>query len=151
MYEVDEDACTGCGLCVELCPAGAVSIRGGVAGIDRDSCTSCGACRDECPQGAIYEYEVLPATRKSGEATAAFAPKGYRLAVRPGVSSLTPREKTAAALALLPALSRVVLRLAGHVYQRSAGKARSRDARAESLRPLGRSDAGRHRWHGGRG
>jgi len=150
MYTVDEDACTGCGLCVECCPTKAISIRGRVAEIDEDSCTSCGACRDECPQGAIYEYEALPAPWERRGEPAAFASKGSRPAVRPKVTSLAPREKAAVAVALLPLLARLLLRAAGRVSLRGAERPRSRSGGAGASSPRGRSGGERHRWHGGR-
>jgi ferredoxin len=49
---VDEDECTGCGLCCEVCPRGAISLNG-TAKIDTSRCTACLACVKQCPQGAI--------------------------------------------------------------------------------------------------
>lgn len=49
---VDEDECTGCGLCCEVCPVGAVTLNG-CADIDASRCTACLACVERCPQGAI--------------------------------------------------------------------------------------------------
>ena len=49
---VDAVKCTACGLCVEVCPADAVSLDD-IAQIDREKCTGCGQCVTECPQDAI--------------------------------------------------------------------------------------------------
>lgn len=52
--EVDSDKCTGCGLCVEVCPVEAIKVADDdVAVVDADECTDCGACVDECPNEAI--------------------------------------------------------------------------------------------------
>lgn len=44
--------CTGCGLCIEACPAGAISLSHGRAQID-GTCKGCGRCAALCPAGAI--------------------------------------------------------------------------------------------------
>jgi len=49
---VDADQCTGCGLCIQVCPAGAITVNA-MATIDVGRCTACGQCVAECPQGAI--------------------------------------------------------------------------------------------------
>jgi ferredoxin len=49
---VDADQCIGCGLCVQVCVAGAITING-AAKIDVGKCTACGQCVAECPRGAI--------------------------------------------------------------------------------------------------
>lgn len=50
---VDSDLCTGCGVCVDMCPMGAISLRDNIAQVDIQKCTGCGICEDECPVGAI--------------------------------------------------------------------------------------------------
>jgi len=50
--KVDEEKCTGCGLCEEVCPAGAISVDD-VAQVDAGKCNDCGACVEECPNEAI--------------------------------------------------------------------------------------------------
>lgn len=50
---VDEEKCTGCGLCHLFCPDGAASIVDGKAKIDYDYCKGCGICASECPSKAI--------------------------------------------------------------------------------------------------
>jgi predicted Fe-Mo cluster-binding NifX family protein/ferredoxin len=49
---VDADRCSGCGLCVQVCAAGAITVNG-AAKIDVGKCTACGQCVAQCPQGAI--------------------------------------------------------------------------------------------------
>jgi len=58
MY-VDENLCSGCAVCVDLCAQGAVALKGTVAAIDEARCTSCGRCLDGCPTGAIIDVEVV--------------------------------------------------------------------------------------------
>jgi predicted Fe-Mo cluster-binding NifX family protein/ferredoxin len=49
---VDAEKCTGCGLCREVCPQGAMSVEE-TARIDAGKCTGCGQCVTECPQDAL--------------------------------------------------------------------------------------------------
>lgn len=44
----DEDRCVGCGNCVDVCPAEAITLEGGKAVTDRKKCTACGECVDYC-------------------------------------------------------------------------------------------------------
>jgi ferredoxin len=51
---IDEDLCTGCGLCVPGCPEGALQIIEGKARLVSDLfCDGLGACIGECPENAI--------------------------------------------------------------------------------------------------
>jgi ferredoxin len=54
---IDEQECTGCGVCIPYCPVEAISDRGGVSFIDFDQCVECGVCRRfvDCPGNAIHE------------------------------------------------------------------------------------------------
>ena len=50
----NEEMCTGCGRCAEVCPHGVFDVDGNKATIiDRDSCMECGACSMNCPVEAI--------------------------------------------------------------------------------------------------
>jgi ferredoxin len=52
--ELDQDACTCCGICPGVCPHLILEIRGPKVSIrDRDECMECGACALNCPVGAI--------------------------------------------------------------------------------------------------
>ena len=37
---VDQEECIGCGICVDICPTGAISVKGGKTGIDMAKCIS---------------------------------------------------------------------------------------------------------------
>ena len=49
---VDQEKCTGCGQCVDVCPIEAIELDNGMAVIS-DECIECGACVDTCPTEAI--------------------------------------------------------------------------------------------------
>lgn len=46
--------CLGLGNCVRVCPFEAIEMGpGGLPQVDEDKCTGCGLCRDACPRGII--------------------------------------------------------------------------------------------------
>lgn len=50
---VDGDRCSGCCLCVSICPYGAIELVNGKAEVNEVACEGCGACVSACPSGAI--------------------------------------------------------------------------------------------------
>jgi len=50
---VDAELCVGCGLCVDSCQFGALSIENDTAVIDAIACMGCGVCASKCAQGAL--------------------------------------------------------------------------------------------------
>ena len=62
--ETDEDACTGCGECAEICPVDAVVMEGDLPRIDTQWCIGCGVCVSGCPAGAA-KLKIRP--DKTGE------------------------------------------------------------------------------------
>jgi heterodisulfide reductase subunit A len=50
---VDHMACDGCGVCLEVCPTNAITLREEKEDIDPFLCNGCGGCIPECPTGAI--------------------------------------------------------------------------------------------------
>jgi predicted Fe-Mo cluster-binding NifX family protein/NAD-dependent dihydropyrimidine dehydrogenase PreA subunit len=49
---VDSEKCTGCGICISVCPTGAIEINQ-QAVINEEACNGCAACVSECPNEAI--------------------------------------------------------------------------------------------------
>lgn len=45
--------CVGCGVCRDICPAKAITIKKGKAIIDRPACIRCFCCQEFCPKGAM--------------------------------------------------------------------------------------------------
>lgn len=59
MIYVNNEACTGCGICLESCPVNAIMMHERIAYIDESRCEECGLCLDACPQGAILSVEMV--------------------------------------------------------------------------------------------
>lgn len=54
IVNIDEEKCTGCGLCIPNCAEGALQIVNGKAKLVKDIyCDGLGACLGHCPEGAI--------------------------------------------------------------------------------------------------
>lgn len=54
IVEIDQEKCTGCGLCVNACQEGALRLINGKAQLVSESyCDGLGNCLPECPAGAI--------------------------------------------------------------------------------------------------
>jgi len=57
---IDEDACTGCGICLEWCPTDAIVLSEEELAVrDENACFGCGVCARFCPEEAISLKEGL--------------------------------------------------------------------------------------------
>lgn len=78
IIQIDEDKCTGCGLCADACHEGAIGMVDGKAKLLRDDyCDGLGDCLPACPTGAItfiereaaaYDEAAVLATRETKKA-----------------------------------------------------------------------------------
>lgn len=50
---IDQEACTVCGICMEVCPDSAIHTEQEKYVIDYVYCKGCGLCAFECPSKAI--------------------------------------------------------------------------------------------------
>ncbi len=53
--QVDEDKCTGCGICSEVCQYNAIILLKGHPVVFPSLCHGCGSCTLNCPENAIQE------------------------------------------------------------------------------------------------
>jgi len=68
IVRIDEEKCTGCGLCVTPCAEGAIQLVDGKARVLREElCDGAGFCLGVCPAGALT-IEEREAPSFSGEA-----------------------------------------------------------------------------------
>ncbi len=80
IVRIDEEACTGCGLCVSPCAEGAIQIIDGKAKVVREElCDGAGFCLGVCPTGAltIETREAVEFDHHAVEEHLAEAPKTY--------------------------------------------------------------------------
>lgn len=62
MMICNDELCTGCGMCVNVCPKQAISMKKGLhdflyPSIDNYLCCKCGLCRDKCPANIEQETD----------------------------------------------------------------------------------------------
>ena len=68
MVYVDIERCTGCGICVGVCPQRAISLHNDLVVINQEQCIQCETCAEVCPVGAIRKVVLTYAqTTKGGD------------------------------------------------------------------------------------
>jgi len=55
---IERTACTGCGLCVEICPPRVLALEEGKAIVTEDCLLRCGHCAAICPEGAVTVHAL---------------------------------------------------------------------------------------------
>lgn len=51
--KIDSNLCTGCGVCLSVCPTGTIRLIGGTAVVTEAESIYCGHCEAACPEGAV--------------------------------------------------------------------------------------------------
>jgi electron transport complex protein RnfB len=51
--EIDPELCTGCGICVDICPMEAIKLKDDISKVKKKRCIGCGNCVVKCPVEAI--------------------------------------------------------------------------------------------------
>jgi NAD-dependent dihydropyrimidine dehydrogenase PreA subunit len=59
VIQVNQELCTGCGVCVDACSVGAIQLVDQRAVFDDALCTACEACIEVCPNEAITTRSIL--------------------------------------------------------------------------------------------
>jgi Fe-S-cluster-containing hydrogenase component 2 len=144
MIFVDEDKCSGCGDCLEVCPEeGAIVLQEDKAIINQELCNSCAECVTACPEGAIYEVEAAPMVPEQAQPVQVTGQSALSRA-RPAIASTL----AAAAPVALNALAGVARRW---LDRRSAVRRTDDQAQPGRGGQTGPGGGGRRRRQRGRG
>ena len=58
---IKKEDCIACGVCLNECPVGAISMEDHTTRIDEKACIRCGRCHDVCPEEAVrHDSERIP-------------------------------------------------------------------------------------------
>ncbi len=90
IIRIDEEKCTGCGLCASACHEGAIGMVDGKAKLVRENyCDGFGDCLPACPAGAI-SFEEREAPAYAEDEVLRTKPSGSRLSQWPVQIKLVP-------------------------------------------------------------
>ena len=76
---INQDMCTGCGMCISICSVDAIqNDETGKPEIHDDTCIRCGKCHDVCPVDAIrHDSEKIPELVEQNMAKTSLLLKNY--------------------------------------------------------------------------
>ena len=75
---IDKNLCRGCGICVDSCPVGALTMDR-IPIVNAEKCTECGECINTCPFRAIAVQSGAPVSNspQHTESTGTFTGRGF--------------------------------------------------------------------------
>ena len=149
MIYVSDALCTGCGICVDICPNNAIQVLNDIACIDQGLCQECESCLEICPQGAIVQVQdpvdveekiqsqpVVESASRAIEVAPTIAPQ-------PASSGIRPWVEMALGFVSREIVPRVVEALSERDQRSPAIRTPQQDSRSQIRRGGGRGGGGR--------
>lgn len=93
MISIDRQACNGCGLCLEICPTGALRLVDDLIQVENNLCDECYACVDVCPQEALVPSEIVEEENQVPE-----TPNSFGVMDKTGISASSTKPLTRPAI-----------------------------------------------------
>lgn len=104
IIQIDEEKCTGCGLCADACHEGAIGMVDGKAKLLRDDyCDGLGDCLPSCPVNAItfvereaaaYDEAAVQAAKGKSPCPSGGCPGSAAKVLKPQTAPMAPRQES---------------------------------------------------------
>lgn len=139
MILIKQERCTGCGMCLDVCPHGALYLLEGKAVVDEALCRECEVCVAACPEQAILISETVRESASAPSRVPAIQRKPDVIHVRTEGAPVPLRTRVLPVVgaALAWAGREIVPRLADYFLESWDRRATDQRATASGSRPSG--------------